>query len=310
MGKKYLVLGGFGFIGSCVANTLCKSGFSVRILDSTDGKHIAIDDAIEVISGDICNKDVLIKAMDSVDTVLYFISHTFPSMNHKSMQIEIDSTLKVLDNTLTIMREIGVTKIVFPSSGGTIYGESTVPMANENHTLSPVSAYGMGKLLSEEIISYFCRVYGFSALILRISNVYGVPFYRAVQQGVVDIFIQKALRDEPIELWGDPSVVVRDYLFIDDLCSAIMKLINLQLEGDNVFNVASGVGYTLENVIDCIETAIGSTIQKSVNPNGFSGVEKSILDIAKIMSLTSWTPQYSLETGIEKTINRKLEIAT
>jgi UDP-glucose 4-epimerase len=262
---------------------------------------------IEIITGDINDKGVITEALADVDTVLYFISQTFPSMNHASLKYEIENSLHTLDYTLSVMRDMNVSGIVFPSSGGTIYGDVADGMANENFPPQPVSAYGAGKLLSEEVLKYYSRAHGIDALILRISNVYGCPFYRKVQQGAVDIFIQKALSGEPIELWGEPSLLIRDHIFIDDLCSAIIALVNAKCSGAEVFNIASGVGHSIQEVIDCIEESIQKPIEKILRPSSIAGISRNVLDISKISKRTGWIPEYSLETGVKRTIERKMK---
>ncbi|MCL2365867.1 MAG: NAD-dependent epimerase/dehydratase family protein [Oscillospiraceae bacterium] len=301
-----LVVGGGGFLGSCVANALYNTDHEVRILDKYGS--LAIQDKrpqFEIISGDINHKETLVTALKNVDTVYYFISHSFPSMNDDSLKYEIDNTLKSIDFVLSVMNEQNVKKIVFPSSGGTLYGEVSKGLATESQQGEPTSTYGAGKLLSEDIIKYYCRVYGFRALILRLSNVYGCPFNRKVQQGAIDIFIQKALANQQIELWGDPSYLIRDHLFIDDFCSAVLSLVDLEFDGAEIFNVASGIGHSLDDVILCIEKTLGRSVDRVIRPNSFAGVRRNVLDISKINKSTGWSPQFSLEEGIGLTIRRK-----
>jgi len=301
-----LVLGSFGFLGSSIAKALSDNGMPVKVLDKFSGGIFKNSKFItDAIIGDVSDKFVLQKALKDVDTVLYFISQSYPSMNHPSLQFEIENTLSTLDNTLSIMHEMNVKNIIFPSSGGTIYGEVKNGTATENNTQEPQSAYGAGKFLCEEILKYYCRVHGMNATILRLSNVYGCPFYRKVQQGAVDIFIQKALSDEPIELWGDPSALIRDYLYIDDFIDAVISLLKNDINGAEIFNVASGTGHSLQDVLDCIETGLNKKINKAIKSGNYSGVGRNVLSIDKLTQKTGWTPKYTLEAGINHTIKNK-----
>jgi len=303
-----LVLGGFGFLGSCLTKSLNDNKIAARVLDvfsgGVSGNKSLIDD---VIIGDINDKYVLHKTLEGVDTVLYFISQSYPSMNHPSLQFEIEHPLRTLDITLSAMRDMNVKNIIFPSSGGTIYGEVEKDFATEDLLPEPRSTYGAGKLLCEEIIKYYSRIYGINASILRISNVYGCPFLRKVQQGAIDIFIQKALSGEAVELWGDPSAFVRDYLYIDDFCNAVITLLNHKIDGVEIFNIASGIGHSLQDVIDCIESSLNVTLLKINKPAGFSGIKRNVLSIDKIRKHNGWVPKYSLEDGIKQTIKMKME---
>ena len=300
-----LVLGGFGFLGSCITGALTDNGIATKVLDVFSGGSFGDRKLInDVIIGDINDKYVLHKTLEGVDTVLYFISQSYPSMNHPSLQFEIEHPLRTLDITLSAMHDMNVPNIIFPSSGGTVYGEIATGLATERLLPEPQSTYGAGKFLCEEIIKYYCRVYGINASILRISNVYGCPFLRKVQQGAVDIFIQKAMSGDAIELWGDPSAIIRDYLYIDDLCEAVISLLNHDIRGAEVFNVASGIGHSLQDVIDCIESSLNISIEKKNNPAGYSGIKRNVLSIEKICKRTGWIPSYSLEDGIKQTIKK------
>ena len=303
-----LVLGGFGFLGSCIAGELNNNDIPARIVDKFSGGVFRDSKSLSnVIIGDINDKYLLRKTLDGVDTVLYFISQSYPSMNHPSLQFEIENSLRTLDLTLSAMRDMNIKNIIFPSSGGTVYGEVADGLADEDFSLQPQSAYGAGKLLCEDIIKYYCRVYGMNAQILRLSNVYGCPFFRKVQQGAVDIFIQKALSGEVIELWGDPSALIRDYIYVDDFCSAVLSLLDKDIKGIETFNVASGVGHSLQDVLNFIEKSLGKQIEIVVRSDSYSGVKRSVLSTDRIFTQTGWTPKYSLEAGIKRTIEKKKE---
>jgi len=303
-----LVLGGFGFLGSCITRALNDNTITNRVLDVFSGSALADRKVInDIIIGDVNDKYVLHKTLEGVDTVLYFISQSYPSMNHPSLQYEIEHSLRTLDITLSAMHDMNVSNIIFPSSGGTVYGEIAKDFVAEDYLLNPLSSYGAGKLLCEEIIKYYCRIYGINATILRISNVYGCPFLRKVQQGAVDIFIQKAMSGNAIELWGDPSTIIRDYLYIDDFCDAVISLLNHDVNGAEIFNIASGVGHSLQDVINCIESNLNISIQKIYKPTGYSGIKRNTLSIDKINKHTGWIPGFSLEEGIKQIIKTKME---
>lgn len=301
-----LIIGGNGFIGSSIAFALLKEGWNVRILDIIDSSLFKNSD-IEVIVGSINNSTTIERALKGVTTVFYFASHSLPSINPNFLSNEIDGTLKNLDLVLSKMVEMDVKKIVFPSSGGTIYGDINEQRAKEDDSLEPTSSYGVGKLLSEEIIKFYNRVHGIKYLIIRVANVYGCPFERKVNQGAIDIFIQNILLDRPISIWGDIEETIRDYIFIDDLCSAILALVRDICAETQIYNIGTGHGHTLKEIVNAIQDIMNKEVHVKIEKMKSSGIKRSILDIDKLFSEESWQPEYTLYEGIKETVRRKIE---
>lgn len=303
MANKALVIGGQGFIGFSVAMTLFNNGWNVRVLDRN--KTDKFDEInVEIIVGDVFDKDILRFALEDVEVVFYFISHSLPSSSRDNLNYELQNSLIALDYVLDSMVDLNVKKIVFPSSGGTIYGNVNDQNATESTELKPFSSYGQGKLLSEEIIKFYNRVHNVEYLILRISNIYGCHFYRKVEQGVVDIFIQNILDNRPITIWSGAENSIRDYIFIDDFCDALITLLNQKKHG--IYNIGTGEGRKLTDIINIIENILKREAI-IVRNNNNSGVSRNVLDISKIRKDCSWQPKFNLEKGIAKTIKRKKE---
>lgn len=303
MTNRALVIGGQGFIGFNVVMSLFNHGWKVKVLDrNTTSKFDDIN--VKTLVGNVQDKDSLRSALIDVDVVFYFISHSLPSSSRDNLNYELQNSLIALDNVLETMIDLNVKKIVFPSSGGTVYGNIEDHNATESTELNPLSSYGQGKLLSEEIIKFYNRVHNIEYLILRISNIYGCHHYRKVEQGAVDIFIQNILDNKPITIWSSAENTIRDYIFIDDFCDALIALLNRKKYG--IYNIGTGEGKKLTDIIEVIE----KTLKKEaiiVRNNNYSGVSKSVLDISKIINDCAWQPKFSLEEGITKTIERKKE---
>ncbi|WP_433921978.1 NAD-dependent epimerase/dehydratase family protein [Paenibacillus taichungensis] len=303
MENNALVIGGQGFIGFSVAMTLYNNGWNVRVLDrNITDKFNEVN--IETMVGNVFDKDTLKFALKDVDVVFYFISHSLPSSNRDNLNYELQNSLTALDSVLDTMVNLNVKKIVFPSSGGTIYGNVKDQNVTESIEPNPLSSYGQGKLLSEEIIKFYNRVHNVEHLILRISNIYGCHFYRRVEQGAVDIFIQNILNDKPISIWSGAENSIRDYIFIDDFCDALITLLNRKIHG--IYNIGTGEGSKLMDIIQIIESILKREAI-IVRNNNYSGVSRNVLDISKIKEDCKWFPKYNLEEGIKKTIKRKKE---
>lgn len=306
--SRCLVLGGNGFIAQPVIKNLVAHGNVVRTIDRTipdDSKRIS---GVEYCNGDIYDTNLLNRAFEGSDIVYDFVSTTMPNSNSISAENEINSTLRYYDYILSSMYTAGIKNYVFPSSGGAVYGDINECEASESNELKPLTTYGLGKCLSEQLIEYYCRRLGMNSCILRIGNVYGSMSYRFKNQGVIDIFVQKALENKEICIWGKAENSIRDYIHLDDVSDAIVTITEKQFCGVNIYNIASGKGTSLKHIIDIIQEKLGRPIQICYKNDQFSGINRIILSIEKIKKDYGWQPQISIEQGIEKTIMSKQEI--
>jgi UDP-glucose 4-epimerase len=305
-GKNVLVIGGTGLLGHSVSNSLICSGLNVRVFSRDTLPDSIRNKNIEYIEGDMFSETLLKKALKDVDKVFYFLSTTFPKDNKCALQDEIILSQGLLEHTIQSMLSAGVQNIIFPSSGGTVYGDIPYGCANEDMVLDPSTSYGAGKVLCEQMLKFYCKK-GLSTLILRIGNVYGSPIFRTQPQGVIDIFIQKALLYQPITIWGNAEALIRDYIFLDDFSNAV-KIVSEKKydEKFQVFNISSGIGTSLKEIIEEIKicTNVPITIEY-IEDNVTKDINRVVLDISKIKSLTSWKPSYELHRGIKTTVERK-----
>ena len=305
---RCLVLGGNGFIAQPVIKNLIAHGNVVRTIDRTVPDGSKRINGVEHCIGDIYDTNLLNSAFEGVDIVYDFVSTTMPNSNSISAENEINSTLRYYDYILSSMYTAGVKNYVFPSSGGAVYGDINEKEATESTDLRPVTTYGLGKYLSEKIIEYYCRRLGMNSCILRIGNVYGSLSYRSKAQGVIDIFVQKALENKEICVWGNAENSIRDYIHLDDVSDAIVTVTEKPFFGIHIYNIASGKGTSLKSIIDIIQEKLDKPIQICYKNNQFSGINRSVLSIEKIKKDFGWQPKISIEQGIEKTIKSKQEI--
>lgn len=303
-----LVLGGNGFIAQPVIKKLIARGNAVRTIDRTIPESSKRIDGVEYCIGDIFDTNLLYSAFKGVDIVYDFVSTTMPNSNSISAENEINYTLRYYDYIMSSMHTAGVKNYVFPSSGGAVYGDISEFEASESNELKPVTTYGLGKCLSEKLIEYYCRRAGMNSCILRIGNVYGSTSYRSKAQGVIDIFVQKALENKEVCIWGNAENSIRDYIHLDDVSDAIVTITEKQFCGAHIYNIASGKGTSLKHIIDIIQKKLGRPMQIYYKNNQFSGINRIILSIEKIKRDFGWQPQISIEEGIEKTIKSKQEI--
>lgn len=301
----FLILGGNGFVGNGVMKAMSEEKFKIRCIDMVLPKENEIILGVEYIVGDIYDEAFFINALDNVDTVLNFISTTMPNSGEISLEKEIYSTLKMQNYILKKMADAGVSRYVFPSSGGAIYGDKDNETAHEDDKLFPKTPYGVGKKMCEDIISYYSEKCGISAYIFRIGNVYGSTNYRKKAQGVIDVFIQNALLNEEICIWGNAEKSVRDYVYMEDVSNAICQALKVKREGINIYNIGTGIGTSLKEIIDIISKMLKRELKIVYKGDMASGVSAIVLSNEKIRKEIGWKPTVSLEEGIKNTIVKK-----
>ena len=305
MEKTVLVIGGNGFIGFSVIKELVSRGISVKCIDHNRPDDHFMFHEVEYYIGDIWDHDFLQKALAGVDCVMDFISTSMPNTNDITLNNEINNTLRYHDYILYTMKSAEVYKYFFPSSGGAIYGNKESGFAYETDLLRPTTPYGVGKKMTEEIIQYYYERCGISACILRIGNVYGSPRIRSKAQGVIDVFTQNALRGETITIWGNAINNIRDYIYLEDVAEAIADILEKEFNDYRVYNIGSGIGTNLIQIINEIKLNLEREIKCEYRESMASGINSIVLSNEKIIKEIGWKPKTTLADGIRKTIATK-----
>ena len=308
MNRFVVVIGGNGFIGYSVLAELVKRRISVRCLDIVRPDDTFRFKDVDYYIGDIWNSGFLQKALTGADCVMDFVSTSMPNTSDVSLSHEIGNTLRYHDYILSTMALCDVKHYVFPSSGGAIYGNKPTGYAYESDILKPTTPYGVGKQMSEAIIQYYFNKCGIAARVLRIGNVYGSPRLRSKAQGVIDVFSQNALCGEKITIWGNAKTAIRDYIYIGDVAKAIVDVYQTGFDDYNVYNIGSGIGTCLIDIIELIEKNIGKQIQIEHMDAMASGINSIVLSNEKIKSEVGWEPTVSLDEGIRMTIDLKRQL--
>lgn len=301
--KKCLVLGGNGFLGKDLIRHLLDCGYSVRVFDRSNN-GMKWESSVEWCEGDFLNTQDLENAMSGCDVIFHLITMSLPQSSNDNPVYDVQSNLVGTIKMLSIAVKCGIKQIVFPSSGGTVYGVPEKTPTSENQPTNPICSYGITKLAIEKYLHLFCQLYGLDYRILRISNPYGEGLRMDAPQGAIGVFIGKAMRQELIQIWGDGSVV-RDYLYISDVSSAFVNAMNYSGK-TRVFNIGSGVGTSLNQILDSIESKMGKLVKRSyIEPRGVD-VPVSILDNTLSCSELSWNPKVNLDEGIGRVVNHYL----
>lgn len=277
--KKVLVIGGNGFIGRNLCQTLAERGMAVYSFDIEEPEEIK--PGIEYIKGDFFNDEELKEIVKDKEMIVHAISTINPgnsSANYfRGYEKDLLQTVK-LCSMLTEKNE----KIVFLSSGGTVYGNQKEQPIKESALPLPINHYGNVKLCIENVMRTFDVLINTKFLIARVSNPYGPGQDYTKGVGFVDAAVKKTLKGEPIEIWGNGEVV-RDYIHIEDVCEMLYALMSYEGE-ETTFNISSNEGISQNKVLEILE-ALEPKIEKTYKPGRSVDCEKIILDNSKFMEV-------------------------
>jgi len=300
---KIVIFGGGGFIGSTIADRLLKDGHQLRIFERPrvpPYREFSKLESAEWITGDLMSYADISDAISGVDVVLHLVSTTLPKSSNEDPIFDVQSNLIATLQLLSAMTGNKVPKIVFISSGGTVYGAPMYTPIDENHPTNPTVSYGITKLAIEKYLLLYKNLHGISSTILRVANPYGERQRIETAQGAVGVFISKALQNKPIDIWGDGGVI-RDYIYVSDVAEVFAKAVTYT-GAQSVFNVSSGCGVSLNELINKIEHAIGRKVDRNYLPGRPFDTPISILDNSLAKKELDWSPMVSMEDGIARTV--------
>lgn len=301
---KIVIFGGGGFIGSTIADRLLRDGHALRIFERPrvpPYREFKADESVEWVTGDFGSLHDINVALAGVEAVLHLISTTLPKSSNDDPVYDVQSNLVSTLQLLNAMEANQVRRIVFISSGGTVYGNPQYLPVDEKHPTEPQVSYGITKLAIEKYLQLYQAQHGIKATILRVANPYGERQRIETAQGAVAVFASRALRGLPIEIWGD-GCVMRDYLYVSDVAEAFARALSYS-GPEMVFNISSGTGVSLNEMIGMLERAIGQNVVKEFKPGRPFDVPVNVLCNALAARELDWTPKIGIEHGIQKTVD-------
>lgn len=299
---KIAVFGGGGFIGSAIVDRLLLDGHEIRVFERPriePFREFFSDEKVEWLTGDLMSSHDVSQVIRGIDVVIHLVSTTLPKSSNDDPIYDVQSNLVATLQLLNAMRVNGVKKIVFISSGGTVYGEPCYLPIDEAHPTEPQVSYGITKLTIEKYLLLYQRQYGIKANILRVTNPYGERQRVETSQGAVGVFLSRALRGEPLDIWGDGSVT-RDYIYVSDVADAFARAV-LYSGSKSVFNISSGTGTTLNSLVDSLEKVLDKSISRRYLEGRSFDVPVSILSNSLARVELDWEPAVCLQEGIRMT---------
>lgn len=295
---KCLVLGGGGFIGSHLAQALAQAGHRVRVFDRPRGRFLPLLERCEVVTGDFLRAEDVARALEDIEVIFHLVCTTVPKSSNEDQAADVEANVAGTLRLLDLCRSRGARRLVFASSGGTVYGVPRALPIDEAQPTQPISSYGIHKLMVEKYLHLNQVLHGLDYRVLRIANVYGERQRIETAQGAVAVFLDRIRRGEALQIWGDGSVV-RDYVYVGDVVQAFLKVLG-HGGGERVFNIGSGAGVSLSRLVDEIARVVGSRPAVDYTPARRFDVPANVLDASLARRALGWQAATPLGEGLRR----------
>ncbi len=299
-----IILGAAGFIGTNLAIQLLKNPKNrIMLVDRKKEYFCDIEKLdlpnVEIKYAPLEYDDCFDRLLNGQDVLYHLVSTTVPTTSNQHISQELQANVIFSSNLFEACVRCNVKKVVFISSGGTVYGKEDGCPLDENMPTYPISSYGVQKITIEKLLYLYNYMYGLDYRIIRLANPYG-PYQRPDGVlGAVTTFTYKVLRGEEITVYGDGSVV-RDFIYIDDAIRAILNIVD-GTSGKHTFNLGCGYGTSIKQVLDTIQEILGLDMKTVYKEGRKVDVPVNYLDISKYEKYYGKLNPLSLKDGIRKT---------
>ena len=300
-----LVTGGAGFIGSHLVEALVKRGDAVRVLDNLSTGRAenlaAVSRAIELVEGDIRDRDTVRDATQGVDRVFHQAALVSVPLSVKdpttTFAINVDGTL----NLLEAARQAGVRSFVFASSSA-VYGDLPGLPKTETSAVNPISPYGLSKYIDEQYAKLYSQLYGLQTVGLRYFNVYGPrQDPSSPYSGVISIFIERLLANAPATIYGGGQQT-RDFIYVSDVVQANLLAAECAAASDQVFNISRNEAHTILQLWETLQLLVGTALTPQFGAERQGDVRHSRASFEKARGILGFEPEIDLAVGLRRTL--------
>jgi UDP-glucose 4-epimerase len=306
-GRRFLVTGGAGFIGSHLVERLLRDGQAVRILDDfstgrrTNLAFTGANDPLEIVEGDIRDARAVGQAMRGVDGVFHEAALVSVPRSVEAPELSCDINAHGTARVLDAARRAGVRRVVFASSAA-VYGDVAELPVSERAAVRPLSPYGVDKLYTEQLGALYHALYGVETVALRYFNVFGPrQDPSSPYSGVITLFVNRLLAGEPVTIHGDGDQT-RDFVYVADVVEANVRAMLGGYAGPGALNVAGGGRTTLNALVRVLGEILGVTPRTDHTAARAGDIHDSHADISAIRAAIGYTPQWSVRAGLEALI--------
>lgn len=302
-----LIFGGTGFVGRHLCSALFSSGQKATVVSRAPDKNFVASmspliSALTLEEFQANETDLLEKH----NTIIYAASRSVPGTFIGSPWLEYEENVQPAMQLFCKASQINKDmRIVFISSGGTIYGTHHTHPIKEDAPVEPISPYGLGKATIEQGLEYLGRTRDLDYRILRVSNPFG-RWQSNPKQGIIPIAINAIQNDKPIVVFGQGHQV-RDFIDADDLAEGILSAARSENCKQSILNIGSGHGITISEVFTMLEETLGRILKKESLPKRASDVTFSVLDCTRAKMILGWEAKTPLYQSVEKFINQQVE---
>ena len=299
---KIIILGAASFIGTNLTLKLLQDKNNEIVLVDKKRAYFSrdiLDSKVKIIESN-CDFDMDFSILKNQEVVYHLVSTNIPTNSNQFITQDMNANITFSSNLFDACVKYGIKKVVFISSGGTVYGKNVSCPISEDAQTNPISSYGLQKLTIEKLLQLYNFIYNLDYRIIRLANPYG-PYQRPNGlQGAVTTFIYKALLGEELSVYGDGSVI-RDYIYIDDAIEGILNISNSEKTNYRIFNLGCGYGTSINQVIELIKTSLGCELVTTYKMGRSVDVPVNYLDISRYEDCFGKFNPISLEEGIKKT---------
>lgn len=297
--RKILILGANGFIGRNISSVLAREKDVVLTLfsRSIDAiKYLERYENVTIIQGDYTNILNLVSIIKKQDLIYHLISASVPSTSWSHPTLEVQKNLLPTLQLLKLCSDLDVKKVVYISSGGTVYGEQD-GVLNESSKLQPFSPYGIIKTTIEHFFEYYRKKENLNYDIYRLSNPYGIGLEK-IGFGVINTWLRAAAQNKPITVFGDGRTQ-KDFIYIDDAIQLMLYSVKHPLDKSDIFNISLGQTISLKQIIEVIQKVTKIDLHINYEEGLVSDNKLVKLDNSKILQYFPTFEFTSLEKGIE-----------
>lgn len=296
------IYGANGFIGRNLLRRFTALGWPVRAVSRWFDRDLmdSLSGMVEFLEADLADPLAMAASLEGLDAVVQLVSASSPASQNRHTGFDIQENVLPHVAFMQAAVDARVGRYVFASSGGTVYGPQAATPTPEHATTHPICSHGLTKLAIENYLRMHAIIDDLDVVILRIANVFGPGQVLRKGQGLIPALLERVERGLPVQVAGD-GTTVRDYIFIDDVVDAFEATLTRTREA-GIFNVGSGKGRSVNDVVAALEREIGTSIERTHVSARRTDAPISVLDVAAIQRALGWRPRTSFAEGLRRTV--------